>query len=221
MIRNGIWDFFYLHDILLHKSIFSLDNVKRQVTSLHKGSKSDKYIAHNLTWSGAYLSSNLSSDILQKVLKLVPLTETEPEVYVVTIINIISDPYDSLVETINLMKSIKLKDHLGENAAECCDEILVDAGCLESAGTFKPEPLVYIIHILEDTSDSRFHIWETQKYKEVVEFINKFCVCIAKTSCDLMISLPMVPLFKNLCMNNTTLSTKSGGNPLIVRKFSK
>ena len=42
-----------------------------------------------------------------------------------------------------------------------------------SARAFKTENLGYIIRILEDTSDSRFHIWATQKYKEVVEFVKK------------------------------------------------
>ena len=30
---------------------------------------------------------------------------------------------------------------------------------------------------LEDTSDSRFRLWDIQKYKEVTEFIKKICVC--------------------------------------------
>ena len=42
---------------------------------------------------------------------------------------------------------------------------------LESAGALKPEHLGYIIRIFEDTSDSRFRLWDIQKYKEVMEFI--------------------------------------------------
>ena len=48
---------------------------------------------------------------------------------------------------------------------------------LESAGVFKPEHLGYIINIFEDTSNYRFHLWETQKYKEVMELVKKICVC--------------------------------------------
>ena len=48
---------------------------------------------------------------------------------------------------------------------------------LESAGAFKPEHIGYIIHIFEDTSDSTFHIWATQKYKESMEFIKKPLLC--------------------------------------------
>ena len=36
---------------------------------------------------------------------------------------------------------------------------------LESDGGFNTEHLGYIIRIFEDTSGSRFHLWETQKYK--------------------------------------------------------
>ena len=37
----------------------------------------------------------------------------------------------------------------------------------------------YIIHIFEDNSDYRFHLWEIQKYKEFMEFIKKLCVCLS------------------------------------------
>ena len=48
---------------------------------------------------------------------------------------------------------------------------------LESAGDFNPDHLGYIICIFEDTSDSRFYIWSTQKYKEVMEFVKKPLFC--------------------------------------------
>ena len=48
---------------------------------------------------------------------------------------------------------------------------------LESAGAFKTNHLGYIIRIFEDTSDSRFHIWENQKYNEVTEFVKKPLFC--------------------------------------------
>ena len=48
---------------------------------------------------------------------------------------------------------------------------------LESAGAFKPEHLGYIIHIFDNTSNSRFHLWATQKYKEVMEFVKKPLLC--------------------------------------------
>ena len=41
-------------------------------------------MVQNLTWSGVYIRSTFLSAILQKVLKLVPLTETGPKVYVAT-----------------------------------------------------------------------------------------------------------------------------------------
>ena len=48
---------------------------------------------------------------------------------------------------------------------------------LESAEAFKPEHLGYIISIFEDTSDYIFHLWETQKYKEVMEIFKKPSLC--------------------------------------------
>ena len=108
---------------------------------------------------------------------MVLLAATGPEVYVAIMNNIISDSHDSFVDTLNHMKSLKLKDHPGGNVTYCCDVILVDMELLDSAGAFKLKHLGYIIRNYEDTSDFRFHIWVTQKYKEVMEFVNKTFVC--------------------------------------------
>ena len=105
----------------------------------------------------------MSNDLLQKVLTLVLLTATGPEVYVATMNTIISDSYYSLVDTLNHTKNLKLKDHPGRDAANFYEAILVNVESLESARAFKPENLGYIIHIFEDTSDSRFHLFATQK----------------------------------------------------------
>ena len=75
------------------------------------------------------------------------------------------------------MKSLKLKLYPGENVPYFCAGILVDSECLESSGAFKPEHLGYITCIFKNASDSRFRIWNIQKYKEVMDFIKKFCVC--------------------------------------------
>ena len=134
MIRNGMWDVLSITepknkekewDILLHHSKFPLEYLKSHVQSLMKSSEADQYIVQNLTWSGVYLRSTLSNDLLQKVLTLLPPTATGPEVYVATMTNIISDSYYSLVDTLNHMKNLKLNDHPVRDAADCYDVILV------------------------------------------------------------------------------------------------
>ena len=106
-----------------------------------------------------------------------PLTETGPEVYVATMTTMISGSCYSLVDTPNHMNNLKLKDHPGRYAADCYDAILENVEGLESAGAFNPEHLGYIIHIFENTSNSRFQIWASQKYKEVMKFIKKPLLC--------------------------------------------
>ena len=113
------------------------------------------------------------STLLQKILKILPLTATGPEVYVATMTNVLSGYYYSLVDNINHMKSLKLKDHMGVYIADCCDAILINVDRLESSAAFKAKHLVYIICIFEDTSYSIFHIWETQMYKEVITFVKE------------------------------------------------
>ena len=119
----------------------------------------------------------LANTLLRKILTLVPLTATGPEVFVVTMTKFISDSYCALEETLTHMQSLKLKSYPGENITYFCAAILVDAERLESAGDFNPEHLGYIDRIFEDTSESRFRLWDIKKYKEVTEFIKKFCVC--------------------------------------------
>ena len=89
--------------------------------------------------------SIFSNTLLQKVLELVTLTETGPEVYVATMTTVLSDYYDYLVETLNHMNSLKIKDNPGENFTDYCDTILVDAEHLGSAGAFNTKHLGYII----------------------------------------------------------------------------
>ena len=108
---------------------------------------------------------------------MVPLTATGPEVFVTTMTTFLSDYYDALEETLNHMKSLKLKSYPGENVTDCCAAILVGSERLESARAFDPEHLGYITRIFEDTSDSRFRLWAIQKYKEVKEFIKKLSEC--------------------------------------------
>ena len=98
---------------------------------------------------------------------MVPLKTTGPEVFVATMTTFLSDSYDNLEETLTHMNILKLKSCPGENVADCCTAILVDAEHLESAGSFNPEHLGYITRIFEDTSDSIFCMWDIQKYKEV------------------------------------------------------
>ena len=136
MINNGIWDVFSLPEprnkenrwnLLLHQSRFPLEYIKSHVQSLLKGSEEDQYVVHNLTWLVVYLRSTLSHTLLQKVLTLVPLTATGPEVFVATITTFISDSYDALEETLTHMKSLKLKINPGENVTDFYADILVDA----------------------------------------------------------------------------------------------
>ena len=65
--------------------------------------------------------------LLQKVLTLVIMTSTVPEVFVATKATFISDSCDALEETIIHIKGLKLKSYPGENNTGFCAEILVSA----------------------------------------------------------------------------------------------
>ena len=65
-----------------------------------------------------YLTSTLSNTLFQKVLKLVPLTTTGPEVFVATMTIFLSDSYDALEETHNQMEILKLIIYPGEKITD-------------------------------------------------------------------------------------------------------
>ena len=124
-----MWDEFSLpephnkekrYDLLLLQSRFTSEYVKDHVQSLLKGHEADQYVVHNLSWSGLYLRSNLTNSLLQKVLTLVLLAATGPEVFVTTMTTFLSDSYDALEETLNHMNSLKLKIYPGENVIDFC-----------------------------------------------------------------------------------------------------
>ena len=110
----------------------------------------------------------MSNALLQKVLTLVLTTATGPEVFFATTTTFISNYYDALEETLNNMKILKIHSYPGENVTDCCTEIFIDDENLKSTGTFKPDHLGYITRIFEDTSYSRFSLWEIHNYKEVI-----------------------------------------------------
>ena len=58
------------------------------------------------------------------------LTSTGPEVYVATMTTIISNYYYSLVDNLNHMKNLKLKDRPGRDVADWYDAILVNVESL-------------------------------------------------------------------------------------------
>ena len=130
--------------------------MKNHVKNLQEGFKVDQYVVQNLVYLGVCLKNNLSNNLLQKVLSLVPLTVTGTEVSVNTISTFLFNPYDALEETITHMKSLKIKIYPGENVTDLCAKILVDSERLESAGDLNPEQRGYITRIFEDSPDSRF-----------------------------------------------------------------
>ena len=88
---------------------------------------------------------------------------------------------------------------------------MVDAERLNSAGFLKPKHLGFITHIFENSYDRIFHLWETQKYKKVTEFIKELHI-FKRMAYNMSSSLPVGPLFKKLWLNTVKLSIQSGGN---------
>ena len=66
----------------------------------------------NLTWSGFYPRSTLSNNILHMTLAMVAITITGTKVYASIVKTVLSDSNNTLEETLNFLKSLKLKSYL-------------------------------------------------------------------------------------------------------------
>ena len=60
----------------------------------------------------------MSNNLLQKILTMVQLAATVPEVFFATMNTFLSDSCDALEETLTHMKSLKLKIYPGENVTD-------------------------------------------------------------------------------------------------------
>ena len=82
MIKNGMWDIFYLTDpcnpeckwdLFYNNSRFPLKYVVDLIQKTKNDpSACDTYGLQNLEWSGEYLRNSLSAELLNKVLREVP-----------------------------------------------------------------------------------------------------------------------------------------------------
>ena len=70
-------------------------------------------MVQKLMWSGVYLRSTLSNTLFQKLLSMVPLTATGPEVFFATMTKFLSNYYDALEDILTHMKRLKLKTFQG------------------------------------------------------------------------------------------------------------
>ena len=69
----------------------------------------------------------MSNTLIQEVLTLVLLAATGPENYFATMTTVLFKYYDSLVDTLNNMNSLKLKSFPGNNISDNCALILLDS----------------------------------------------------------------------------------------------
>ena len=88
-------------DLLLYQYQFYLDYAKSHIKNFQKVSKAYQYVLQNLTCPGVYLRNTFSNALFQKVLRLVPPTDTGTEVDTSTMTTFLSDSYDALEETLN------------------------------------------------------------------------------------------------------------------------
>ena len=191
------------------------------IKRLKKGFKSYGYLVHKLTWYGAYIRKTLSYAIFKKVLNLVSLTETGPEVYVATMTTVILYYYDYLGDTLNHLKCLKLRDRPWENVAYLCAEVLVYYDQFDSDGIFKTNPFGYITCIFERILIILYYIYEKLRNIRRLRSLLRNLMCVTRITCDLSRSLPMGNLFQRLWVNTATLLAQSGGKLLTSRKILK
>ena len=115
-------------------------------------------------------------ELLDKVLREVPLNASGPEMFVAIMTVCFSDSYEALEETKAELRKMKLTDFAGENVVECAAKVLRLAERLDSAGEFDPNLLCAIVRIFEHTSDERFKLFTYSKYDKCSALVKKLKV---------------------------------------------
>ena len=229
MIKNGMLGVLSLPNprkqgknwgIFINQYIFPLDYVKLYIKGLKWSYKANKYIVHNLTWSGGYLRSTLAYALFQKVMSLVPMTETVPEVYVATMSSFISRSYASLEETLNHLKCLN---------SSIVWVIMLQNSVLQywymMSNLRLPQPwsptisyisLTYLIILLI----LYFISGKLRNIRSLKSLLRNF-IFWTRMSFNLRISSPMGPLFQRIWVNTVILIPQSVGNPLIPKKSLK
>ena len=130
MIKNGMWDMFFLPDptnkdikwdLFYNHSRFPLKTVIQIVENMKKDATvCDSFGLQNLEWSGEYLRNSVTPELLNKVLREVPLTASGPEMYVAIMNVCFSDSYEALEETKAELRKMKLTDFPRRKCCRLC-----------------------------------------------------------------------------------------------------
>jgi hypothetical protein len=159
-----------------------LSQVLKEVTRFHD--YKDMYINQNLKWSGEYIRSSISSELLEKLLQDSSISDSGPEAFAALMRVIHSDSYEALETTKKTREEIKLKSYPGENIRKCNEDIGRLAEQLQSGGHFNNELLCKIAQIYEGASDAKFSQWATiNLYDKVVQQVKELRV-IDKSALD-------------------------------------
>ena len=190
-IETGMWDIFNLSDpkmpnkkwdLFRFHAMLPLSQVLKEVTRFHDCK--DMYINQNLKWSGEYIRSSISSELLEKLLQDSSISDSGPEAFAALMRVIHSDSYEALETTKKTLEDIKLKSYPGENIRKCNEDIGRLAEQLQSGGHFNNELLCKIAQIYEGSSDAKFSQWATiNLYDKVVQQVKELRV-IDKSALD-------------------------------------
>jgi len=160
--------------------MFELEYIKDyEELLMNDKTRCDSYVVGNMTMSGDYLRSTLTSDFLKQVLKFTSVNASGLVMFVATMNNCFSDSYDALVSIKQKLRLIKIKDFPNEDVELCAEVILMHSERLECAGAFEDDLLCDILRIFEDSTDQFFKIWAMKEYCECQDFIK--CKRLCKT----------------------------------------
>ena len=180
MIKHGLWDVFYIPDpknsavkwdLFRHLGKFPLTYVVTYVETLR--STADQYALHNLDWSGEFLRNSLNSDLLTKVLKLVDISASGPEVLSATLTVIHSSNYEIMEKVRNQLANIRLSNFPGENVDDCCTAMLKLTERMADAGFLRPEHLSMLTRCWKQSKDHHFELWAIRKHEQVNAYRRK------------------------------------------------
>ena len=142
MISHGMYDVFLFedpndptlkYDLFRNHSRATLDQVRQHWDHEVAAGRTDHYTNENLMYSGIYIRSTISSDLLQALYNDINATTNGPVTLIALLRLIYYDGYDSIEALKSELKSIELKKYSGENVIDCCVKIIEICERLDTA----------------------------------------------------------------------------------------
>jgi hypothetical protein len=161
-------------DLFKKHSRFSISNIKNYVAKQRL--TCDHYAETNYTWSGTLLLSTLHPELYAKVIQVVGVSPSGPEVFIATMKEVHNGThYEQMEQLKGSSKLLKLSDFAGENIQEAYEKIKDIMDQLDGADTLSlgDHLLLHQVGLYEQSTSEHMRLWAVNEYNSMEAFVSR------------------------------------------------